>query len=405
MRLFRLFRVPHPPVMRRLLPMSALSLALLSACTTQPPPMQAPDAAHAPEPGATAEPAEAPNLADAELLRSQQLAALTMPREAAANLYAHRSDARDLAWQIAQTHGLPLTWVWEHLAQASFRERIPPLMMPPRGGNAAKDWQAYRSRFVEPVRLRAGARFWQAHADTLARAEQQWGVPARIIVGVLGVETLYGQQTGQIRVIDALATLSLDFPQGRSDRSGFFRQELGHYLKWCHDQQRDPQGIRGSFAGAIGLPQFMPSSIRRFAVDFDGDGRIDLQASPADAIGSVAHFLARHGWQTAQPTQFAVQVPQDEGALQTLLGPDILPSFSPAEMQRLGAQLPPAALSHPGMLALVEMRNGSRPPTRVAGTANFYALTRYNQSSYYAMAVIHLGDAVAHALPAGTLKP
>jgi membrane-bound lytic murein transglycosylase B len=269
--------------------------------------------------------------------------------------------------------------------------------MPPPAGTA-KNWAAYRDRFVEPQRIAAGTRFWQDNADWLQRAEQRWGVPAQIIVGIVGVETFYGRVTGNFRVLDVLTTLSFDFPTGRSDRSAFFRDELEAFLLLSRREGLDPAVPKGSFAGAMGLPQFMPSSINRYAVDFDGDGHIDLVNSTADVIGSVANYLAAFGWQRGMPTQYEVAVPVDTSARATLLAPDIVPSFSAAQMVALGAELGPAARAHEGALALVEVQNGAAAPTYVAGTQNFYVVTRYNQSSYYAMAVIALGEAVRQGL-------
>jgi membrane-bound lytic murein transglycosylase B len=223
-------------------------------------------------------------------------------------------------------------------------------------------------------------------------------VPAEIIVGIIGVETIYGQQMGNFRIIDALATLSFDFPAGRRDRSAFFRSELEAFLAMCRERTIDPLAWRGSYAGAVGMPQFMPSSIVAHAVDFDGDGTVDLHGSAADVIGSVASFLAHAGWQQGLPTHFEVAVPVDSRDRAALLGPDILPLFSPDEFAELGARLPDAAmLLETSKLALVELQNGDAAPTYVAGTTNFYAITRYNWSSYYAMAVIALGEAVKHA--------
>ena len=186
-------------------------------------------------------------------------------------------------------------------------------MMPPPAGTA-KNWAAYRDRFVEPQRIAAGTRFWQDNAEWLQRAEERWGVPAQIIVGIVGVETFYGRITGNFRVLDVLATLSFDFPTGRSDRSAFFRDELEAFLLLSRREGLDPTLPKGSFAGAMGLPQFMPSSINRYAVDFDGDGRIDLANSTADVIGSVANYLAAFGWQRGMPTQYEVAVPVDTSA-------------------------------------------------------------------------------------------
>lgn len=308
--------------------------------------------------------------------------------------YGQREDARALSQTLAQSLDLPPEWVWNQLSQARYRETVTRLIMP-AASSTAKNWAAYRSRFVEPVRIRAGQAFWKAQATELKRAEQQFGVAAWVIAGVLGVETIYGRQTGNFRVLDVLATLSLDFPSGRSDRSAFFRKELGEFLKLCQEQGLDPQSVQGSYAGAIGWPQFMPSSIRRYAIDFDGDGRIDLQRSPVDAIGSVANYLAAHGWRTGEPGYFEVTPPTDANALEKLLAPDIVPTFTADEMQAMGAVLPPQAREHSGKLALVQLLNGNDTPTLVLGTQNFYAVTRYNQSSYYALAVIQLGQTVS----------
>ena len=308
--------------------------------------------------------------------------------------YGHRPAVQALAQRLAEQQQLDPAWVERMLAQARRVTTVERLIMPAPVATA-KNWAAYRARFVEPNRIQAGVAFWQAQADWLAAAEARYGVPAQVVVGIIGVETFYGRVTGNFRVLDALATLSLGFPRGRSDRSAFFQDELGQFLALAHRQGLDPLAVKGSFAGAIGLGQFMPGSINRFAVDFDGDGHIDMANSPADVVGSVAHYLAEHGWQAGQPSHFAVQPPADAQALATLLAPDILPTFSVASFQAKGAVLEGAALAHTGPLALVELQNGSEPPSYVAGTDNFYAVTRYNWSSYYAMAVIELGEAVA----------
>jgi membrane-bound lytic murein transglycosylase B len=282
------------------------------------------------------------------------------------------------------------------LAQAQASDTVAKLIMP-AASPGAKNWGLYRSRFVEPIRIKAGVAFWRANEPTLRRAQNEYGVPMEIIAGILGVETIYGRQTGNFRLIDALGTLSLDFPKGRSDRSAFFQDELGEFLRMCAEQGLDPTSVQGSFAGAMGLPQFLPSSVRRFAVDYDSDGQIDLRNSQADAIGSVAKYLSLNGWQRGIPTHFSVIPPKDETAKAKLLAPDILPSFTVAQLQQDGAMLDITGQNHSGLLALVQLFNGGQEPSYLAGTANFYAITRYNQSSYYALAVIELGKAVAQA--------
>lgn len=314
--------------------------------------------------------------------------------EAPGPSYAQRPEAMALARDIAERHALDPAWTQAQLATAHQVPAVARLIMPPPAGTA-KNWAAYRARFVEPARVQAGLAFWDAQARWLDAAQARYGVPPEVVIGILGVETYYGRLTGSFRVLDALATLSLDFPSGRKDRSGFFRDELGEFLKLAHREGLDPAAVKGSFAGAIGLGQFMPGSINRHAVDFDGDGHIDMVASAADVIGSVGHYLAQHGWQRDMPTHFAVQPPVDTAARARLLATDILPSWTAAQLTEQGAELDAAGRAHAGPLALVELQNGDAAPSHIAGTANFYAVTRYNWSAYYALAVIELGRAVA----------
>ncbi|HCY14611.1 MAG TPA: lytic murein transglycosylase B [Curvibacter sp.] len=320
-------------------------------------------------------------------------------------LYDSRPEAIALADEIAERRGLNRTWVRQAIGQARLLPQVVKLMTPAPVG-VPKNWQLYRSRFIEPKRIAAGVRFWQSQRETLARAEAVYGVPAEIIVGIIGVETIYGQQTGSFRVIDALATLAFDFPTVHpraAERSRFFRAELEQLLSLQGQKGLDPLSVRGSYAGAMGMPQFMPSSWARFAVDFDGDGRIDLFDSPADVIGSVANYFKTFNWQPGMPTHYAVGFDAERLDKDALLVPDILPTFSVASFTAKGAVLDAAGLQHPGALALVELQNGEEAPSYVAGTENFYVITRYNWSSYYALAVIELGQAVATAMRASCL--
>ena len=311
--------------------------------------------------------------------------------------YDTRPEAREFAADLAQRRALDPGWVLAQLAAARLVPAAQRLMMPAPPGQA-KNWQAYHDRFVEPRRILAGVEFWQTHADALTRAETRYGVPPEVVVGILGVETFYGRIMGSFRVLDALATLAFDFPDGRSDRSPYFRSELEEFLVLARHEGFEPASVQGSFAGAIGWPQFMPGSVNRFATDFDDDGHVDLVGSPEDAIGSVAQFLAEHGWQRGMPTHYPVAPPADAEARARLLAPDIVPSFSAAEFAAAGAWLPEEARGHRGPLALVRVENGAAAPSHFAGTENFFALTRYNRSSYYALAVIHLGAAVRRSL-------
>ncbi len=313
--------------------------------------------------------------------------------------YGQREDVMRFADDVAERRGLDATWLRSALAQSRFMPRVARFIMPPPAGTA-KNWAAYRSRFVEPTRIRAGVAFWRNNAAWLNRAQELYGVPPEIVAGIIGVETIYGQQMGNFRIIDALATLAFDFPVGRKDRAPFFRDELESFFVLCHAEGTDPLALRGSYAGAMGMPQFMPSSVNKYAIDMDGDGHIDLRNSAADVIGSVAHYLAEFGWQRGLRTHYGVDAPVDASDRAALLGPDILPSFSAQEFGERGAVLDETVRGAEHKLALVELQNGDAAPSYVAGTANFYAITRYNWSSYYAMAVIELGEAVARVVKA-----
>ncbi|KNZ32200.1 MAG: lytic transglycosylase [Methylibium sp. NZG] len=308
--------------------------------------------------------------------------------------YGRRDDVMRFADEVAQRHNLDVAWVRAALERARFTPAVARLIMPAASGTA-KNWAAYRSRFVEPIRIRAGLAFWRNHQRWLDAAEARFGVPPEVVVGIIGVESIFGQHTGTFRVIDALATLAFDFPTGRKDRTPFFRDELEAFLLMCHQGGQEPLAVKGSYAGAIGMPQFLPSSVNKYAVDFDGDGAIDLKDSPADVIGSVANYMAQFGWQRGMPTRFDVTPPSSTTERALLLVPDIVPSFSAQEMLQRGATLGSAGQTFDGKLALVELQNGDAAPSFVAGTPNFYAITRYNWSSYYALAVIELGEAIA----------
>jgi membrane-bound lytic murein transglycosylase B len=306
-------------------------------------------------------------------------------------------DIHVLAWaqEAAPRLELDPAWLQKTLAQAQRLPVVEKLVLPPPSPSA-KDWAAYRARFIEPTRIQAGVRFWKKHQTTLERADKEFGVPASIVVGIIGVETLYGQNTGNFRLLDALGTLAFHFPPAHPravERQAFFRSEFEQFLQLSARSGNDPLSVRGSYAGAMGLPQFMPSSWSKFAVDFDGDGRIDLFGSPADAIGSVANYFKAFQWRTGMPTHYPVSL-SAQTDLDSLLAPDILPTFSVASFTAKGANLEGTALAHTGPLALIELRNGTNAPSYVAGTENFYAITRYNWSSYYAMAVIELAEAV-----------
>jgi membrane-bound lytic murein transglycosylase B len=315
--------------------------------------------------------------------------------------YSNREDAMRFADDVAERRNLDREWVRQAIGQSHFIPTVQRLMRPATG-TFVKNWRVYRSRFIDPVRIQAGVRFWRANADTLARAEQEFGVPAEIIIGIIGVETIYGRDMGTFRVVDALATLAFDFPKtDKRDRTQFFKDELEQVLSLANRTNIDPLSLRGSYAGAMGLGQFMPSSWTKYAIDFDGDGKIDLFNSSADAIGSVANYFKAFNWKPGLPTHYPVSFDSARLDKDALMAPDILPSFTVERFTALGAVLQGEALSHPGPLALIELLNGNDGAAQyVAGTENFYAITRYNWSSYYAMSVIDLGAEIKAVMKA-----
>lgn len=296
---------------------------------------------------------------------------------------------------MSEQHGFDRAALHSQFARAHFSESVVKLINPPPA-TKNKNWTAYRERFVEPVRIKAGVEFWNLHAQTLDRAEAEYGVPAEIILGVLGVETLYGRMTGKYRVMDALTTLAFAYPEtaNRDVRMRYFRGELEQALLYARENNIDPFSLQGSFAGAIGWPQFMPGSIRNFAVDFDGDGKIDLRNSPQDAIGSIASFLVRHGWKTGLPLVFPATLPTDDPSRWQAFGKrglvaDVtLDEFTQAGITARNA--PPPDLPY----GLIDLQDDTRPTLYWLGTENFFAITKYNRSYFYAMAVIELGAAV-----------
>jgi len=324
------------------------------------------------------------------------------PAEPAAN-YATRPDVLVFVDEVVETRGLARADVLRLLADARYNATAARLMQP-APTTLRRDWSLYRSRVVEPVRIAAGVRFWADNAAMLQRAETAYGVPAEIIVGIIGVETIYGRDTGNFRVLDALTTLAFDFPNKARDRSAFFREQLAAAMVLARDRGADLRSLRGSYAGAIGMPQFMPSSVLDFAVDFDGDGRIDLVGDNADVIGSVANFLAGHGWVRGLATHVGLsRLPSsdpdiealDAAKVDALVDSGSIPSLDLAALSTAGFvadAFPPDA-----KFALIDLPGSGDATTYIAGTQNFHVITRYNRSYFYALAVIELGAAVKAA--------
>jgi membrane-bound lytic murein transglycosylase B len=315
--------------------------------------------------------------------------ALQMTLAAAEPLaYHHRKDVAQFIDEIAQKHGFTRKELGRVFGQVQFQPAIIKAMERPVESPLA--WQAYRALFLSPQRIEAGVQFWNRHAEALGRAATEFGVPGEIIVAIIGVETVYGRNVGTYRVIDALATLAFDYPK----RAEFFREELENYLLFAREMGIDPLMLKGSYAGAIGIPQFMPGSYRRFAVDYDGDGRADLAASPADAIGSVGNFLRAHGWVRGKPAAFGAQV-TGEG-WRKLVDGGVTPVHRAGDLAGFGVR-PAVSLPSDVLCALIELETQGQPSDFRVTLQNFFVLTRYNRSSFYATAVLDLAAGLAQA--------
>ncbi|WP_343584106.1 lytic murein transglycosylase B [Herbaspirillum sp.] len=300
--------------------------------------------------------------------------------------------------EMVQRNGFDRAELNKLLAQTRYLDTAIQLIKP-APSNKPKNWAAYRARFIEPVRINAGVEFWNTYGVALARAEAQYGVPMEIIVGIIGVETVYGRNTGNFRVMDAITTLAFDYPNtpNREARMAFFRGELENTLLLARDAGIDPFSLRGSYAGAIGWAQFMPGSIREYAVDFDGDGKIDLRNSPVDAIGSVAHYLAVHGWQRGEPVAFPATVSADNRQWESMLNQGLEAKYTEQQLQAAGVTVSAPTLPAGMRFGLVDLQNGTNPTEYWLATNNFFAITQYNRSYFYAMSVAELGRAVAAA--------
>jgi membrane-bound lytic murein transglycosylase B len=314
--------------------------------------------------------------------------------------YSARADVRAFAAEIAASTSLSQRQVERWLAQAKFQPKIVaamdrPLMVPPK-------WYEYSPRLLAPERVDGGVAFWRSNAAALTRAETKYGVPAEIIVAIIGVETVYGRNTGKFRVIDALATLAFDYPR----RAPFFRGELREYLLLAHEQGWSPLVPTGSFAGAMGIPQFMPGSHRQYAVDFDGDGHIDLWHDTSDAIGSVANYLARHDWLSGEPVLMPARIDPEmrDAALRRLDGgiSERRPLSAWSDDGVAPEPLPLGGVSDPvGLLLLEEPpENGEERASYWIAYPNFYVITRYNKSRLYAATVFALAQSIKDAYAA-----
>jgi membrane-bound lytic murein transglycosylase B len=300
--------------------------------------------------------------------------------------YGERPEVQAFIADLVQRHGFAEQELQMLFSKVQPVDGVMQLVMPAE----RPPWEQYRAMFVNDARIEGGLAFWKAHRRSLARAEREYGVPAQYIVAIIGVETYYGKNMGRWRVIDALSTLAFDYPA----RSAFFKGELEQYLLLAREEGLDVFALRGSFAGAIGIPQFMPGSLRRYGVDFDKNGTIDLRGSPADAIGSVGNFLKNHGWRKGEAVIYRAKVKREEG-LKYVDG-SVTPKVPLKELLSAGIELHPKPRSYDALGVLVALGDEHR-----VGLNNFWVITRYNRSAFYATVVADLGAALAARQRAG----
>ena len=306
--------------------------------------------------------------------------------------YIEYPDAQAMMLEL-QEEGFSETYLFEVFSEAKRQESI--LEAISRPAEKSLNWGQYRNIFLKPKRIERGVEFWEENQAALIKAEQEYGVPAEIIVAIIGVETHYGRITGSYRVVDALATLGFDYPR----RGAFFQKQLKEYLRLVREEQTDFKTLKGSYAGAMGYGQFIPSSYRSYAIDFDGDGKRDIWNNKTDAIGSVANYFAEHKWKPGQPVISAVTFnTQADEAWYSKGRKGLIPKVTVAEWKARGVQ-PAIHAGEEGKAILMQLQIGDDYQYWM-GLHNFYVITRYNHSKLYAMAVYRLSERIKQAYEA-----
>lgn len=307
--------------------------------------------------------------------------------------YLTRPEVREFIEAMQSEHGLEAAELERVIGDARYQPVVSRLIGPERPQTVTtppvRSYPKYRAKFLTKTRIAAGTRFWDIHEADLRRAQAEYGVSPEVILGILGVETAFGQNTGSFRVVDSLTTIAFDGPR----RQEYFRDELKELLLLARDFNIDPLTIKGSYAGAMGLPQFMPSSIRRYAVDFDQDGVIDLSGSSSDAIGSIASYLKSFGWADGEAALVPVHLPPGSA-------PDLVTGLERTHevdaLKEKGVKFSSKRLPE-GACSVVELPTPGKPSKFMAGFGNFEAITRYNRSTFYATAVLDLAKAIREA--------
>ena len=295
------------------------------------------------------------------------------------NSLAGRPEVQTFISEMVTRHGFDSASLNGIFSQVQLKPNIIKAITRPA---ESKTWSEYRSLFLTPVRVDNGENFWHANAGTLALASKTYGVPESMIIAIIGVETLYGKYTGSYRVLDALSTLAFDYPR----RAEYFREELENFLLMTREENIDPLSLKGSYAGAMGVAQFMPGSQRRFGVDFDGNGLREIGQNITDAIGSVANYFIAHGWEHDQPVAVRAQVSGERYLDLVNMGFNLTHSID--KMREYGVT-PAEPLPGSAMAMLIRLETEGEPEYWL-GLNNFKVITAYNRSKYYAMAVYQL---------------
>lgn len=304
--------------------------------------------------------------------------------------YSKRDDVKQFIDEMVAEHQFSRDQMQAWLDQAKKKQSI--LDAISRPAEKRLTWARYRNIFLKNSRIKNGVKFWKENKDTLERAEKEFGVPAEIIVAIIGVETLYGKNKGSFRVVDALSTLGFDYPP----RAKFFRKELKQFFLLAREQKQDPLTLTGSYAGAMGYGQFIPSSYRAYAIDYTGDEFADIWNNPTDAIGSVANYFKRHGWKKGEPVTLRARISNDHD--REVLNDSLKPKHTIDSLRTKG-YTPISELDE--QVANIMRLQGSKGAEFWLGLHNFYVITRYNHSRLYAMAVWQLSQEIASAKSAG----
>ncbi len=300
--------------------------------------------------------------------------------------YSNNDKARQFITDITARHSLNAAELRGLFKQIERQDSV--IKAISRPAERVLKWKGYRPIFITDKRIAAGVKFWREHRELLDKVEREYGVPSEIIVAIIGVETFFGRYKGKYSALASLATLAFDYPP----RSKFFRSELEQFLLLVKEESLDPLAVKGSYAAAMGMPQFISSSYREYAVDFDGDGRRDLWNNIADVTGSVANYFRRHGWQRGQP--IAEKVSPDGERYKPLIAKKLKPTVSNAQLQAAGIELKQPSKGDKSLYRLI----GSKGEELWVGHKNFYVITRYNHSKLYAMAVFQLSQRIAAAM-------